>query len=217
MRRQSGVQVTPQPSLISNDQLSEVLSQRLRHTHPRPPTPSRPSQRRLVEEEEESHWDGDSNSVNARPSAANNTGWDEDGIDEGADNATSESKILNEEMTAGEGSQVDDDELEEGMADHCTKGDEPSRSNRPYTQEELVILTRKIFGDEDEEVDAAFWDDGDGAPWVAIDHLAKDEETGVDHQNQESDTGEPSEVGECEGKANETSKLDGLFGPTLNF
>ena len=152
--------------------------------------------------------------MNIPPTAANNAGWDEDGIDEGADDATPKYKIRSEETTAREGSQVDDNELE---ADDCTTGEDSSRSNRPYTQEDLVILPREIFGDGDEEVDTTFWDDGDGAPWAAVDHPAKDEGTGVDHQDQESDTGEQSEVGESEGKANETSKSDGLFGPTSNF
>ena len=216
MRLRSEVNTIPRPSVICNDDLSETSSERLRHAYPCPPTPPRPSQKRLGGEEEESHWDSNGNSINTPLSTANITGWDEDGNDEDADNATSKFKIRSEETTAREGSQVDDGELE-GMTDDCTKGEDSSRSSRFYTQEELVILTRRIFGDDDEEVDAAFWDDGDGAPWAAVDHPAKDEGTSVDHQDQESDTGELSEVGECEGKANETSKSDGLFGPTSNF
>ena len=163
MRLQSVTKATPQPAVIWNDYLTETLSDRLRHIHPRPPTPPRPSQKRL-EEEGEAYWDG---------------------------------------------SQVDDGELEEGTVDDCAKGEDSPLSNRLYTQEELVILTHKIFGDEDEEDDGAFWDDTDGAPWATKDHPAMDEGAGVDHQGQENDTG--GQTGE---KANEESKLDGLFGPT---
>ena len=214
IRLQPETNTIPRSTVICKADLSRTLSERLRHAHPRPPTPPRPSQKQLGEEEGESHWDDDVDSMNIPTTTANNAGWDEDGNDEGADNATPEYNIQSEETTSREGSQVDDDELEAG---DCTTGDDSSQSNRHYTQEELVILTRKIFGDDDEEVDVAFWDDGDGAPWAAVDHPAKDEGTGVDHQDQESDTGEVSEVGECEGKANETSKSDGLFGPTSNF
>lgn len=64
-----------------------------------------------------------------------------------------------------------------------------------------MILTRKIFGDEAEKVD--------GCPAHPIDHPAKDKETSVGHQDQESGTEEQSGEGESEGKAgkaNETSK-----------
>ena len=111
-----------------------------------------------------------------------------------------------------DGIQVDDSELE-GTADDSTKGEESSRSNRLYTQEELVVLTRKIFGDEDEEDDGQFCE-ADGATWAAIDHPAKDEGAGVDHQNQENDI--EGQSGESKGKANEESRLHGLFGPTSN-
>ena len=160
MQLQSKKKAIPQPRIICNSETSPD------RPHPRPPTPPRPSQRRL-EEEGKAHWDS---------------------------------------------SQVDDGELEEGTADDCTEGEDSPRSTQLYTQEELVILTRKIFGDEDEEEDGEFWD-ADSGPWAAVSHPAKDERANVDHQDQESDTG--GQPGEREGKATE-SKLDGLFGPTSN-
>ena len=163
MRLQSKTKTIPQPAFIWNDYLTETLSDRLRYTHPHPPTPPRPSQKRL-EEEGEAQWDG---------------------------------------------SQVDDGEFEEGAVDDSAKGADSPRSNRLYTQEELVTLTRKIFGDENEEDDEAFWDDTDGSLWTANDHPARDEGAGVDHQDQENDT-----RGQSGEKANKGSKLDGLFGPT---
>ena len=162
MRLQSEKKAIPQPTIICS---SETSSDR---RHPRPPTPPRPSQRRL-EEEGEAHWDG---------------------------------------------SQVDDGEFDEGTADGRTEGEDSPRSTRLYTQEELVILTRKIFGDEDEEDDGEFWD-VNGASWTTIGHPAKDEGAGVDHQDQENDTGGQS--GAREDKATKESKLDGLFGPTSNI
>ena len=86
--------------------------------HPRPPTPPRPSQKRLGEEEREAHWD-------------------EDGTDEGASDSTSDYEIRNKEATAREGSQVDDDKLKEDTAEDCPKGEDSPQSNRLYTQEEL--------------------------------------------------------------------------------
>ena len=172
MRLKSKKQEIPQPIIICNDDLSEALSDRLRHTHPRPPTPPRRSQNRLGEGEEE-------------------------------------------EATGREGRQVDGGELEEGTDDDCIQGRDSPRPTRLYTQEELEILTRKIFGDEEEEEDGEFWDDAGGAPWATINHPAKDEGAGVDCQDQESDTGGQS--GESTGKANEESESDGLFGPTSNL
>jgi len=117
----------------------------------------------LGKEEGESHWDRDGNSIQIPSATTNDAGWDEGGSDEGAGDGTSNYKIRNEKATAWEGSQVDDGELKEGTANDCTKGEDSPRSNRLYMQGELVILTRKIFGDEDDEVDGAFWDDVDGA------------------------------------------------------
>ena len=215
MRLQSQTKVIPQPIVTRNDYLGGTLSDWCRHTHthPRPPTPPRPSQKRLGEEQGEFHWGRDGNSMHFPSTTTNDADWDEDRIEEGAGDGTSNYKIRNEKATTWEGSQVDDGELDEGMADDCTKGEDSPRSNRLYTQEELAILTRKIFGDEDDEVDGAFWD-ADGTPWAAIDRPAKDEGAGVDHQDQESDTGGQS--GESGGQANEESKVDGLFGPTSN-
>jgi hypothetical protein len=208
MRLRSETKAVPQPTVTCSDYLSKTLSERLQHAHPRPPTPPRPSQKRLVEEEEESRWDDDVNCMSVLPTAANNAGWDEDGIDEVAGGATSKHRIRDEETAARGGGQVDDDEIEEGTADDCTKGEGSPRSTRLYTQGELVILTRKIFGDEDGEDDGVFWED----TGATIDHPAKNEGACVDQQDQRSDTGEQSE--ESEGKA---SKPDGLFGPTSNF
>ena len=98
MRLESEIKAIPQPMVICNDHLSETSSDRLRHTHPRPPTPPRPSQKRLGEEEREAHWD-------------------EDGTDEGASDSTSDYEIRNKEATAREGSQVDDDKLEDTAED----------------------------------------------------------------------------------------------------
>ena len=120
-----------------------------------------------------------------------------------------------EKAAAREGSQVGGGPLEEGTDEDCTKGGDSRRPNRLYTKEELVILTRKIFGDEEEEEDGEFWDAADGAPWAPIDHPAEDEGASVDPQDQESDIG--GQLGEGEGEANEESKLDGLFGPTSNL
>ena len=212
MRLQPQTKAISQPVGICNDYLSETISDGRRHMHLRPPTPPRPSQKRL-DEEGDSHWDRDGNSIQIPPTTTNDADWDEDGIDEGAGDGTSDYKIRTEKGTAREGSQVDDGGLEKGMADDCIKGEDSPRSSRLYTQEELAILTRKIFGDEDDEVDGAFWD-ADGAPWAAIDRPAKDEGASVDHQDQESDTGGQS--GESEGQANEESKVDRLFGPTSN-
>ena len=191
MRLESEIKAIPQPMVICNDYLSETSSDRLRHTHPHPPTPPRPSQKRLGEEEQEAHWD-------------------EDGTDEGASDSTSDYEIRNKEATAREGSQVDDDKLEEDTAEDCPKGEDSPQSNRLYTQEELLIITRKIFRDEDEEDDAELWDDADEAPWATINNPGKDEGAGMDRQDQKSDAGGQS--GESEGKV----KLDGLFGPTSN-
>ena len=213
MRLHSEAKAIPRPTVTCNEYKNS--SERLRHVHPRPPTPPRPSQKRLGKEEGESHWDEDGNHMNVPPTTANHAGWDEDRIDEASDDATSKHKIRNDETTAREGSQVDDDELKDGMADHCSKGGDSPRSTRFYTQEELAILTRKIFGDEDEDDDGAFWDEADEAHRTTIDHPATDEEASVDHQDRESDTGEQSE--ESEGKANETSKSDSLFGHTSNL
>ena len=109
---------------------------------------------------------------------------------------------------------MDDGELQEGTADDGPKGEDSPRSNRRYTREELAVLTRKIFGDEDEDDDGEFWD-ADSAPWAASNHPAKDEGASVDHPDQESDT--RGQSGESEAKANKESKLDGLFGPTPNL
>ena len=99
-----------------------------------------------------------------------------------------QNKIRNDETTAREGSQVDDDGLE-GMANDCTKGEDSPRSTQLYMQEELVILTHKIFRDEDEK------DMGrSGTTRTVHCRLLL---PGVDHQVQESDTGEQS--GESEG------------------
>ena len=144
----------------------------------------------------------------------NDAGWDEDRIEEGAGDGTSNYKIRHEKARPWEGSQVDDGELE-GTANDCTEGEDSPRSNQLYTQEELVMLTRKIFGDEEDEADGTFWDDADGALWAAIDHQAKDEGADLDHRDEQSDTGGQS--GESEGKAVEESKLEGLFGPTSNI
>ena len=208
MRLHPEVKAIPQPTVTWDE--DKTSPERLRH--PRPPTPPRPSQKRSGEEEGESHWDDDGNHMNAPPTTANNAGWDEDRTDEVSDDATSKDKIRNEEATSGEGSQVDDDELKDDMADDCSKGGDSPQSTRIYTQEELAILTRKIFGDEDDDDDGAFWDDADEAHWTTIDHPATDEGASVDRQDRESDTGEQSE--ESEGK---TSKSDGLFGHTSNF
>lgn len=105
--------------------------------------------------------------MNYPPKTANHARWNEDGGDEGAYEATSKHEIRREKTTARESSRVDDDELEESRAGDCAKGEDSPQLNLLSTQEELVILTRKIFGDEDEEVDVAFWDDGDGALWAA--------------------------------------------------
>ena len=177
MGLQSNTKAIPQPTVIRNGTSGEVLSERFRHAHPRPPTPPCPSQRRR-----ESHFDGDGNSVNISPTT-NNVGWDQDGIDGGVDEA-----------------------------DDGTKGGDSPRSTRLYTQEELVILRRKIFGDEEGEGDGTFWDDADdtdGAQWATLDHPEKDERDSM------NDAGKQPE--ESEGKANETAESDGLFGPTSNF
>ena len=206
MRLQSETKVIPQPTPMCSTPTSLNW---LRH-HPCPPTPPRPSQKRLDDEGGESHWDDNGDKLNIPPTAVNNTGWDDNGIDGDDEDTTSNEGVVDEEAAARDGSQVGDGELKEGMADDRTKGEDSPQSNRLYTQEGLVILTRKIFGDEDEEEDAAFWD-ADEAPRAAIDHPAKHEGSGVmDQQDKESDTGGQS----GEGNADEASKLDGLFGPT---
>ena len=134
---------------IGNDHCSEISSDRLRHTHFRPPTPPRPSQKWLGEEEGEAQWDDDGSSVQIPPTPANDVGWSDGGTEEGASGNTSNYKIRNKKVTAMENSQVDDGE----EADDYTKGEDSPWSNRLYTQEELVILTRNIFEDEEEEED----------------------------------------------------------------
>ena len=114
-----------------------------------------------------------------------------------------------------DGSQVGDGELEEDVVDDFAQEENSPRSNQLYMQEDLVTLTRRIFGDEDDKDDEAFWDDTDGAPWAATDHPAKDVGDGGDLQDQQSDSGGQSGV--SEGKANKESKLDGLFGPTSDI
>jgi hypothetical protein len=216
MRLQSNTKVVPKPTVGCGSFLGDTLSDWPRHARPSPPTPPRPSQKRLGEEKGEAHWDNDGDSTSIPPPTANSAGWDEDGSDEDADDANSNEKTRNEAPTAREGSQVDDGELEGGMTDDRTRGDHSPQSTRRYTQEELVILTRQIFGDEDEEVDPAFWDDADRAPGPAIDHPAMHEGAGLMHQQvKESNTG--GLEGEGARKADEASKSDGLFGPTSNI
>jgi hypothetical protein len=216
MRLKSETKAAHQPIAICNDYKTDTSSDWLRYARPCPPTPPRPSQKRLGEEEGVELHLGNGGKTNIPPTTTNNVGWDKDKFDEDAEDAISSHKIQNEEATAREGSQVDDGELEEGMADDRIRGDHSPQSTRRYTQEELDILTRQIFGDEGEEVDPAFWDDADGAPWPAIDHPAKHEGAGmIDQQVKECDTGGLEGEGAC--KADEASKSDGLFGPTSNI
>ena len=120
---------TPVPR---SDHLDGTSQDSFRHAVPRPPTPPRPSQKRLGEEEA---W-GDDNNENADDTAANGSNQ-------------------NEEAAAN--SPVDGREL--AVAD---KEKDPQEQKRVRTQEETAILERMIFGDEDEELDEAFWET-DGA------------------------------------------------------
>jgi len=137
-------------------------------------------------------------------------------IDKDADSATASEEGQDEKEMAREGSSVGGDE-EDLIGGHASCAVSPG-SNRAYTQEELVILTRKIFGEED----ATFWDDWDdwdidvdGASRAAFGHPGEQEFSHTDMVDQQ---GEESDIrGESgEGEVNEGSKSDGLFGRTSN-
>ena len=135
--------------------------------------------------------------------------------DKGADGATASEKGQEEEAMANEDGSVNGSTEEcEAVVDDHTPGEDSPGSNRVYTREELVILTRKIFGDEGEE-DVAFWDDDDVASHAVVGHPGeqKRSHTGaIDQQDEENDIGEGSGSGEVD----EASNSDGLFGSTSN-
>jgi hypothetical protein len=157
---------------------------------PRPPTPPRPSQKRLGEEGASSYWGDDSNE-NAGDTIANGT-------------------IQNEEAAAS--SPVDGRELCEAVAD---KEKDPLEQKRVRTQEETAILERMIFGDEDEELDEAFWET-DEALQTAVTDPGEHEGASAPEQ-QDGGRGDTTETGvgrECGREADGASKSDGLFGST---
>jgi hypothetical protein len=125
---------TPVPR---NDHSDGTSPDTFRGAAPRPPTPPRPSQKRLGEEEALACWGDDSN--------------------ENADDTAANGIIQNEEAAAS--SPVDGRELCEAVAD---KDKEPLEQKRVRTQEERAILERMIFGNEDEELDEAFWETDEG-------------------------------------------------------
>ena len=163
---------------------------------PLPPTPPRRSQKLLG---------GDSNQSgdgHHEPPVTDGAEWREDMIGRG----TNRGEEQDEEATAGEGSLGDNSE--------DTQGEDSPGSKRVYTQEELVILTRRIFGDDEEEEDATWWDDVDGAPNATIDHPGKQEVSHtvpVDQQGEESDIGEESGEG---GGVQVTRLFGDIFGPS---
>ena len=180
MRIHEGTIVAPQPSMDGTELPS------FRHPIPLPPTPPRPSQRRLEEEEAISCWSNNSNSV-----------------DGNADDAATNEQIQDEEAAAS--SPMDGDGLSKAVVDNRTREDSPVR-NRVRTQEERAALEYMIFGDEDEELDEEFWE-ADGAPQMAVAHPGKYEgASATEEQEWESE--------ESEGEVDEASKSDGLFGAT---
>ena len=177
MHIHEGTIEVPQPSMDGTSLPS------FRHPIPLPPTPPRPSQRRLDEEEAISCWGNDSNSV-----------------DGNADDTATNEQIRNEEAAAS--SPMDGDGLSKAVVDNRTREDSPAQ-NRVRTQEERAALEHMIFGDEDEELDEAFWE-ADGALQMAVAHPGKYEgASATEEQERESE--------ESEGEA---SKSDGLFGAT---
>ena len=90
------------------------------------------------------------------PTIAKDAGWNEDGANEDAGDRHYRLRRPDGNVTARLGSQVNDGELEEGTTDDWTKEEVTSRLNRFYSQVELVIPNRKIFGDEEEEEDREF-------------------------------------------------------------
>lgn len=188
MRLHPATRTLPQPLALSDDDLGEASPGP--RAVPRPPTPPRPSQKRL--DIEKSHWYEDGHN-----------------LDENADDAATNDKTQNEAAAAS--SPMGPGELSEGedpTVDDRTRKEDSSGSSQICTQEELANLTRMVFGDEDEELDESFWDDADGAPRAAITHPGSHERAGVmDQQHKEGNTGGTSE---------EASKLDRLFGPTPN-
>ena len=174
----------------------ETSPEWLRHYTPLPPTPPRRSQKLLG---------GGSNQAgdgHHEPPVTDGAEWCKDMIGRGTNRGEEE----DEEATAGEGGLVDKSE--------DTQGEDSPGSKRVYTQEELVTLTRRIFGDDEEEEDATWWDDVDGAPNVTIDHPGKQEVSHtdtVDQQSEESDIGEES----GEGGGVQVTRLFGpIFGPS---
>ena len=178
-------------------QLPIETSPELRQLYtPLPPTPPRRSQKLLGGGSNQS---GDGHH---EPPVTDGAEWREDMIGRG----TNGGEEQDEEATAGEGSLGDNSE--------DTQGEDSPGSKRVYTQEELVILTRRIFGDDEEEEDATWWDDVDGAPNATIDHPGKQ---GVSHTDTVDQQGEESDIGEESGEGGgvQVTRLFGtIFGPS---
>lgn len=163
---------------------------------PLPPTPPRRSQKLLGGGFNQS---GDGHH---EPSVTDGAEWCEDMIGRGANRGEEQ----DEEATAGEGSLVDKSE--------DTEVEDSPGPKRVYTQEELVVLTRRIFGDDEEEEDATWWDDVDGTPNAIIDHPGKQE---VSHRDTVDQQGEENDIGEESGEGGgvQVTRLFGpIFGPS---
>ena len=191
---QPKTQTIPHATVASNSETSPDWRQNL---VPLPPTPPQ------LEGEESCHWSGDSHI--SPTTTADGAERYEGVIDKGSNGATTDENERNEEAMASEADLI---EFEEGVR---TQEGESLCPKRVYTQEELAILTQEIFGDEEEEDDAAFWDDADGASRYSREHKLSCASV-MSQQDGDNDTG--GDKGESGGK--EASKLDGLFGPTSN-
>jgi hypothetical protein len=154
----------------------------LRYAVPLPPTPPRPSQKRLEEEEQ-------SSGGHSAPAIMTDGAGGEGTIGEDADN-TSASEAEGSDEQDGDG------ETSDGMQED---------SPRVYTKEEME---RKIFGEEGEEEDPAFWDVDRTVPPAVVqsgEHMVAD----ASATDEESDGG-------SEGEVEAESKSDGLFGSPSN-
>jgi len=211
MRLQPEGNSIPQSTVARNGHLSEIPSDQLGPVIPLPPTPPGPSQNRLEEERDDSEWNGDGHY--GTPTTADGAERRENMIDGCGNGTTACEKTLDEDAVTREGGPVDDGDFREAVRDRTLDGDSLC-SKRVYTPEELAVLTYKIFGGDDEEEDAAFWDDADVAPQAAIDLPGEHDE--VDMVGQQGETSD-IEPGESEGEAEETSRSIRLFGSTSNI
>ena len=195
MRIHEGTTDVPQPSVPRDEHLDGTWPHSFRHTVPRPPTPPRPSQKRLGKEEALPRWSDDSNS---------------NSVDGDADDTANNGQNQNETKAAS--SPMDGDELSRCVVDDRTRDDDSLVQNRVRTQEETAALEHMIFGDEDEELDEAFWET-DGALQTAVAYLGEHEGAGATEQ-QAKDDRTRRELEESEGEVDEAPKSDGLFGST---